>query len=59
MTDIVDLQEVSDDDVVAAKNQLEQMMRQQQISAYISSLREKSNVRIKADLFSDVTSSGR
>jgi len=30
-----------------------QMVKQQQMSAYIASLRDKANVRIKGDLFSD------
>jgi peptidyl-prolyl cis-trans isomerase D len=46
---IVDLEEVTEDDLNTAKNQLEQMMQQQQMSAYIASLREKANVRIKSD----------
>ena len=46
---IVDLEEVTEDDLNTAKNQLEQMMQQQQMSAYIASLREKANVRINSD----------
>jgi len=46
---IVDLEEVTEDDLNTAKNQLEQMMQQQQMSAYIASLREKANVRINND----------
>jgi peptidyl-prolyl cis-trans isomerase D len=49
VSEIVDLEEVTEDDLNTAKNQLEQMMQQQQMSAYIASLREKANVRIKSD----------
>ena len=50
---IVDMETVSEDDMSTAKEQLVQMVKQQQMSAYIASLRDKANVRIKGDLFSD------
>ena len=50
---IVDMEEVTEDDMSTAKEQLVQMVKQQQMSAYIASLRDKANVRIKGDLFSD------
>jgi len=49
---IVDMEEVTEDDMSTAKEQLVQMVKQQQMSAYIASLRDKANVRIKGDLFS-------
>ena len=48
-SNIMPMKEVTEDDLNTAKNQLEQMMQQQQMSAYIASLREKANVRIKSD----------
>ncbi len=50
---IVDMEEVTEEDMSTAKEQLVQMVKQQQMSAYIASLRDKANVRIKGDLFSD------
>ena len=50
---IVDMEEVTEDDMSTAKEQLVQMVKQQQMSAYIASLRDKASVRIKGDLFSD------
>ena len=49
VTKVVDLEEVTDDDLSTAKRQLAQMLMQQQMSAYIASLRENANVRIKSD----------
>ncbi|MEL0030558.1 MAG: hypothetical protein VW778_06880, partial [Betaproteobacteria bacterium] len=49
---IVDMEEITEDDISTAKEQLVQMVKQQQMSAYIASLRDKANVRIKGDLFS-------
>ena len=49
---IVDMETVTEDDMSTAKEQLVQMVKQQQMSAYIASLRDKANVRIKGDLFS-------
>lgn len=53
VTQIVDMEEITEDDISTAKEQLVQMVKQQQMSAYIASLRDKANVRIKGDLFSD------
>ena len=50
---IVDMEEVTEDDMSTAKEQLVQMVKQQQMNAYIASLRDKAKVRIKGDLFSD------
>jgi peptidyl-prolyl cis-trans isomerase D len=50
---IVDMEEITEEDMSTAKEQLVQMVKQQQMSAYIASLRDKANVRIKGDLFSD------
>ncbi len=50
---IVDMEEVTEDDMSTAKEQLVQMVKQQQMNAYIASLRDKANVRVKGDLFSD------
>ena len=49
VTKVVDLEEVTEDDLSTAKRQLAQMLMQQQMSAYIGSLRENANVRIKSD----------
>ena len=49
VTKVVDLEEVTDDDLSTAKRQLAQMLMQQQMSAYIARLRENANVRIKSD----------
>ena len=49
VTKVVDLEEVTEDDLSTAKRQLAQMLMQQQMSAYIASLRENANVRIKSD----------
>jgi len=46
---IQDVEEVTDDDLATAKRQLESMLNQQQMDAYIASLREKANVRIKSE----------
>lgn len=51
VSQIVDLKEVTEDDLNTAKNQLQQMMQQQQMNAYIASLREKANVRVNNDAF--------
>ena len=49
VTKVVDLDEVTEDDLSTAKRQLEQMLMQQQMGAYIASLRENGHVRIKSD----------
>ena len=49
VTKVVDLEEVTEDDLSTAKRQLAEMLMQQQMSAYIGSLRENANVRIKSD----------
>jgi hypothetical protein len=46
---IQDVEEVTDDDLATAKRQLESMLNQQQMDAYIASLRETANVRIKSE----------
>ena len=49
VTKVVDLEDVTEDDLSTAKRQLAEMLMQQQMSAYIGSLRENANVRIKSD----------